>query len=396
MDICIIAQYSGNFQGESPRRFEFIANCLAPNHEVEIITSDFNHTAKKNYTPRQELYPFKVTAIHDDGYPKNVCVQRLHSDFKLGKSVLAYLNSRKKPDCVYCAVPSLSVADAAARYCRKNGVRYIVDIQDLWPEAFQMVFHAPVLSDMLFYPMKKIADRVYAQADEIVAVSQTYCDRAMKVNHKVKSPHSVFLGTKMSDFDSYKEAELPALQKNPEEIWLGYCGTLGHSYDLNCVLDALALLQQKGEPCPRFIVMGDGPKKAEFEAYAKEKHVDTVFTGRLPYPKMCATLCQCDIAVNPITHGAAQSIINKHGDYAMAGIPVVSTQECPEYRHLVNEYQMGFNCANNDAQDLAQKLSRLMHDPQLRASMGASARRCAEERFDRQHSYAEIINVILN
>lgn len=72
---------------------------------------------------------------------------------------------------------------------------------------------------------------------------------------------------------------------------------------------------------------------------------------------MCGILKSCDIAVNPIMHGAAQSIINKHADYAASGIPVLNTQESKEYRKLVDEYKMGFNCDSNDANDLAKKFN---------------------------------------
>ena len=109
---------------------------------------------------------------------------------------------------------------------------------------------------------------------------------------------------------------------------------------------------------------------------------------------MCGWLAACDIAVNPIMHNAAQSIINKHGDYAASGIPVLNTQECREYRDLVNEYKMGFNCKNGDAEGLANKLQRLIKDKSLRLQMGKNARKCAEERFDRKHSYLDLIKEI--
>ena len=246
----------------------------------------------------------------------------------------------------------------------------------------------------LFAPWRRQADRIYAAADEIVAVSRTYVDRALSVNRKCQDGHVVFLGTKLVDFDSNVRSH-PVLDKPEGELWLGYCGTLGSSYDLTCVIDALALLKERGEQTPRFVVMGDGPRKEEFEKYAAAKGVDAWFAGRLPYKEMCGLLCACDIVVNPITHGAAQSIINKHADYAASGLPVLSTQECQEYRDLVDEYRMGFNCANNDAADLADKLAWLMKDEPLRREMGANARRCAEERFDRAHSYQEIVDLLL-
>lgn len=40
---------------------------------------------------------------------------------------------------------------------------------------------------------------------------------------------------------------------------------------------------------------------------------------------MITYLANADIAVNPISKGLAQSIINKHSDYVASGLPVVST-----------------------------------------------------------------------
>ena len=178
-------------------------------------------------------------------------------------------------------------------------------------------------------------------------------------------------------------------------MWLAYCGTLGASYDLICVFDALALLRQKGISPPKFVVMGDGPRRAEFEHYAKDRGLDVQFTGRLPYDEMCGRLCVCDIVVNPIIGASAASIINKHGDYAASGLPVLNTQDSAEYRALVEEYQMGFNCKNGDAADLAEKLEILISNEVLRKEMGYNARRCAAERFDRKSSYQELIACIL-
>ena len=131
------------------------------------------------------------------------------------------------------------------------------------------------------------------------------------------------------------------------------------------------------------------------EEYAKKKKVNALFLGRLSYNQMCSTLCACDITVNSITHMAAQSIINKHADYAASGLPVLNTQENDEYRKLVDTYQMGFNCKNGDAKDLAEKLKVLIEDKKLRLAMGKHARRCAEEKFDRSRTYSLLKNIIL-
>ena len=160
------------------------------------------------------------------------------------------------------------------------------------------------------------------------------------------------------------------------------------------VFDALAILKKEGINPPQFIIMGSGPRKKEFECYAKEKKVLVWFTGMLPYAQMCGLLNACDITINPIASNSAGSIINKHADYAAAGKPVINTQESKEYRELVENYQMGFNCRNGNPRDIADKLIVLLNDKKLRMQMGQNARRCANERFDRKDSYLRLTNMI--
>ena len=394
MDIVIVSNFCGSFQAEDNTRFYYLARLLTnASHDVELITSIFYHSEKKHREPIHDTGRVKVTLLYEPGYPKNVCLRRFYSHYIWGRNVEKYLEQRKKPDVIYSAVPSLTGPLAAAKYCEKNGVRFITDIQDLWPEAFQMVVNIPVISGIAFSPFKWLANGIYRRADAVCAVSNTYVERALSVNSKCKEGTCVFLGTRLEDFDA-NVRENPVTNKLERELWLGYCGTLGASYDLICVFDALELLQKRGVKAPKFIVMGDGPRKKEFEEYSHAKGLDVRFTGSLPYDKMCGMLCACDIVVNPIIQGAAGSIINKHADYAAPGLPVLSTQECPEYRNLVDEYYMGYNCVCGDAADLSDKLERLLKNADLRKEMGANARRCAEDRFDRENIYVNLQRVI--
>lgn len=375
-------------------RFVYIAKLLAmsKNNNVEIITSDFNHTKKEKFNKIGKLDGVKITACHEPGYPKNVCLKRFNSHKKLSKNIKEYLEKRRKPDIIYCAIPSLAVGKIVAQYAEKNGVRFVIDIQDLWPEAFKMVFKIPLLSNAIFYPMKRQANYIYKCADDIIAVSETYCNRALKVNKKVKKGLSVFLGTDLNYFDEC--AKKNKVEFDDDLVRIAYIGTLGHSYNIPIVIDAIRYLNDKGINNLKFIIMGDGPLKEKFESYAREKQIDAEFLGRLEYAKMVGTLCSCDIAVNPISRGAAQSIINKVGDYAAAGIPVVNTQENNEYRNLVEEYKIGFNCENNNSNDLAEKINILWNDEKSRKEFGNNNRKLAEKKFNRNRTYNEIVKLM--
>lgn len=396
MDIVIVSQYLGDIESfeSNNSRFVYIAKMLAKSNKnnIEIITSDFNHSKKKKFNAIGELAGVKITACHEPGYPKNVCLKRFNSHRKLSKNIKEYLEKRKKPDIIYCAIPSLAVGKIIAQYAEKNGVRFVIDIQDLWPEAFKMVFNVPIISDLIFYPMMKQANYIYSKADEIVAVSETYCNRALKVNKKTDKDLSVFLGTDLNYFDECKEKN--KVEFNDDIIRIVYIGTLGHSYNIILVMKSIKLLNNKGIKNIKFIVMGDGSLKNNFEKFAKENNIDCEFTGRLKYEKMAGLLCSCDIAVNPIKKGSAGSIINKVGDYAAAGLPVINTQENLEYRNLVEKYNIGYNCENSNKQDIANKIEILIKDKKLRKELGNNNRKLAEEKFDRKKTYNQIVKII--
>lgn len=136
--------------------------------------------------------------------------------------------------------------------------------------------------------------------------------------------------------------------------------------------------------------MGDGPKRIELER--KAENLPCYFTGMLKYPEMVWILNKCDIALNPIMKGAAQSIINKHMDYAMAGLPVINTQECEEYRNMIVQYGAGINCRCNNSADIKAAIIQLMNDRQKQSE---GSRKMGECEFDRAKTYNKICEVVV-
>ena len=389
--ILIIANFTKLPWEQGNSRFPYIINLIdKEKYDVELVTSSFSHGEKRqreNKSNDMDL-DYKITLIDEPGYKKNVSLKRFYSHYVFAKNVEKHLGEIEKPDIIYCAVPSLDVAKVAAKFAENNDIKFVIDIQDLWPEAFKMVFNIPVLSDIIFYPMKKTANYIYSKANSIVAVSKTYANRAAVVNKKFDKKLPVFLGTDLETFDNAKKVH--EIVWDDDVVRLAYIGTLGHSYDIKCIIDAIKILNEKGLKNILFIVMGDGPLKESFEAYSKENNVNCEFTGRLAYEEMVGRLCACDIAINSITKGAAQSIINKVGDYAASGLPVVNNQESKEYRKLVEDYQIGFNVENSNPQEMAEKIELLYKDKELRKRLGENNRKLAEEKFDRNHTYKVI------
>ena len=394
--IVIIDHFSKAPDEPGNNRFIYLGELLCNyGFTVEIITTTFAHLKKRQRNIEGRLYdslPYKYTMLPEPGYSRNVCLKRFYSHYIFGKNLSKYLESMPKSDAVIAAVPSLDVGAAAGNYCSKHHIPFIIDIQELWPEAFKLVLKIPIFSDLAFLPMTLQANRFYSQADRVVAVSETYLQRGLKSNQKDQNGLCVYLGTDLGSFDQDKENI--SVNKPNGELWIAYAGTLGHSYNLEIIFDALNQLPEHLKDNVVFHIFGDGPYLERFQIYARTCKIRSVFHGRMPYPVMVANLCKSDIAVNPIVKGAAQSIINKHADYAAAGLPVVNTQECQEYRNLLGSYECGINCEVDSVNQVAKSLQELIENPKKRKQMGSNSRHMAEERFDRRNTYQQIVKVI--
>ncbi len=385
--IYIIAHFCSDFTSKGNNRFNYLAAKLAKSgNEIHFFTTDFSHVKKERRVTEGIELPYFVHFLHEKGYRRNVSIQRLMSHREFAENLGVTLASMEHPDAVYLAIPSIDAAVVTAKYCVDNKIPYLVDIQDLWPEAFQLVLKH---LDFLFERMRNKVDFVYRNANKVIAVSETYADRANRARIDKKNTFCVYLGTDLEAFDGYP---IYPVEKKENEIWIIYIGTLGASYNINIVIDAVRRLYENGIRGFSFQVFGDGPKIEEFRSRAIGLPVR--FWGRLLYSDLIGYVKNGDIAVNPIVKGAAQSIINKHADYAAAGLPVVNTQECPEYRKLLEAYECGINCEVESVEQVAKALQELIENPKKRKQMGANSRRMAEERFNRRNTYQQIVRAV--
>ena len=384
MNILLIVNYPGDLEGVGKGRFRYLVDMLVGrNHQVEMVISDFLH-GEKEFRPIHSIseHQFKITILHESGYKSNVSLRRLYSQYVWGKNVGRYLEQLDKtPNVIYCAVPTLTANREAAKFCKRHNIKYIVDIQDIWPEAFRLLL--PKCLRWVLKPIEKYVDNFYKQADVVVAVSDTYKARGLMTTPKERIGLTVYLGNDVALFDASRVKY--SIERDDNSLWLAYIGTLGFSYDIPCVMNALKIYEERypqGIPY-KFVLMGNGPFREKWEKLAIQMGVDCLFTGILSYDEMVGKLCSCDIAINPIRKGAALSITNKVGDYAHGGLPVINTMENEEYRNLIEKYQCGINCKCGDAEDVADALFHLSRDSDLRKIMGNNFRKLGLERFDR-------------
>lgn len=380
-------------------RFRYIGDFLSDaGYQVDLITTTFQHweKAQRNLDEiKKEDYKFNLKFIYEPGYKKNIDLRRIRSHHIAAKNLRQLLEKEGDYDLIYCEIPPNDVALAAAEYAKEKGIPFVPDVNDLWPEAMRMVLDVPVISDILFYPLLRDAEKVYALVSGIIGTSDEYRDRPLK-NQKLDVPKkTVYVGNEIAEFDAGVEAYSPQIPKEKSEFWVSYAGTIGTSYDIRTMVLAGKELLKRGRTRIKIKILGGGPLKEELEILAKDQNCTNVeFVGYAPYPKMAAYLAKSDILVNSFVKKAPQSIVTKIGDYLAAGKPMINTCMSPEFRNKVEHDGFGINIMPEDVKILADAIEKLYEDEPARGKMGKKARLIAEEQFDRPQSYKKIIELI--
>lgn len=379
-------------------RFRFLCDFLVKNgYNVDLITTSFQHWAKagRNLSEiKKEAYMFGLRFIPEPGYKKNLDVRRIYSHRIAARNLKKMLEEDGAYDLIYCEIPPNDVALVAAEFAKKRNIPFVADVNDLWPEAMRMVLDIPVISDILFYPFLRDAEKVYKLAAGIVGTSDEYRDRPFKRTKREIPKKTVYVGNELQVFDAGVEVHLSEIEKGEDEFWVSYAGTIGTSYDIRTMIVAADYLKKKGYDNIHMKILGGGPLKEELEELAGRLAGNVEFVGYAPYEIMAAYLKKSDILVNSFVKKAPQSIVTKIGDYLAAGKPMINTCSSPEFKRKVEADGFGINVEAEDERVLAEAILTLYHDENKRAIMGIKARKIAEEQFDRENSYYRIIELM--
>lgn len=158
-----------------------------------------------------------------------------------------------------------------------------------------------------------------------------------------------------------------------------FVGRLDPVKGVSLLLEAFSRVRA-GHPAARLTVAGDGRARARLEARARDLGLADVvaFPGYLDEGQVAALLSTADMLILPSFAEGLPVVLME----ALASrIPVIATQIAgvPE---LVQDGISGFIVPPGDVASLADRMDRLLADPDLRASMGAAGRARVEAEFD--------------
>ena len=140
----------------------------AKGHDYEMILPSFDHAEKKQRVYENNVYHgknYKAVILPTSSYFKSISIKRIFSFMIFSSKLKKYLHKRKRPDLLFCSVPTISAAKKVAKFAKKEKIPLILDVRDLWPEAFQMLISTPFVMDLLLFKMKRDVNFIYKAAE---------------------------------------------------------------------------------------------------------------------------------------------------------------------------------------------------------------------------------------
>jgi glycosyltransferase involved in cell wall biosynthesis len=203
---------------------------------------------------------------------------------------------------------------------------------------------------------------------------------------KVKVVHN---GVDLERFQSIRPNREALFPASPGKTLIVLVGNMnsdvkGHPYLIEAAREIV-----RDFPAAQFVLVGDGPKRTEYETQVAALGLceNFVFMGRrTDVPEILAC---CEVAVLP---SLAEGLPNAVLEYLAAGLPVVATGLGGNVEVIQNGVN-GLLIPPKDPQALAAALTRLLEDEKFRRNLGASGRRHVAENFSFVRLVREVDNL---
>jgi glycosyltransferase involved in cell wall biosynthesis len=361
------------------RHFSLARELVQRGYEVTLIASSFDHLTRRETRlaagerfAKECIDGVNFLWLRSPAYAGNG-IARMWNMAAFALSVLAGICEQQlgTPDVVVGSSPTLFSALAAERLAKRHGVPFVLEVRDLWPQSLVDLGKMPP-SHPLVLGLGRIERHLYRKAQRIVTLLSDSTDHMVRKGARRERICELPNGIDM------RLAPEPRAPRPAAPFTVMYAGAHGLANGLDTVLDAAALLQQRGWGSRvRIRLVGDGPEKPRLQERARrEGLVNVQFDEPVPKTQVFSVLQEADAFLmvlknSPVfRHGVSP---NKLYDYMASARPVVFSVDSPN--NPVQSENAGISVPPGDAQAMAEAIAELADMPlELRWQMGLRGR----------------------
>lgn len=365
----------------------FARELVRQGFEVEVLTGFPNYPGGKLYPgyriqwlQREVIDGVQVTRVplypnHDQSAIKRVLN---YASFAASATIYGVLMARRA-SVIYAYHPPLTVGMAAALIKLFRRIPVVYDIQDMWPDTLRAT--GMISNPKALQMVAHVCCWVYLRMSHIVVLSPGF-KRLLLERGVPESKLSVIYNwadeASLAAPVGQVSAEFPAA----EQFRILFAGNIGKAQALDTVLNAAALLQQRGSRVC-WVMLGGGVEVKRLKAEATQRQLsNVVFLPAVPMAEVGAYLQAADALLVHLRKDPLFEITipSKTQAYMAVGKPLLMAVD-GDAADLVRQSGGGVVAESENAQALANAADRLaaMSSEDL-ATMGYQA-----QRFYREH-----------
>lgn len=257
-----------------------------------------------------------------------------------------------------------------AAYFKKYGVKYVFDHHDICPELFEAKFGST--SGLLYKSQIWLERQTYKHCDFAFVTNESY--KRIAIERGKMDPDKVIVLRSGPKLERMRIMEPVESIKRGFKYMVGYLGVIGQQEGIEYLIEASRYIKERDNNIFWGIV-GGGPHLETLKKQAHDMGLDDCveFTGRVPDQQMLEYLNTADVCVNSDKYNSMndKSTMNKILEYMALAKPIVQF-DLTEGRYSAQEASL--YAKNNDAVDMADKITELLNDPERRKRMGEYGR----------------------
>jgi colanic acid biosynthesis glycosyl transferase WcaI len=375
-------------------------------HDVTVLTGIPNHPT--GIVPLEYRRKFRRLVTHDNYHGVNV-VRTWLLPFPNRKTYERMLNYSSfcissattgifldKPDLVIATSPQLLVGLSGWWLARYNGVPFVFEVRDLWPESLVAVGMGSHRSP-LHRSLAKIAGFLYRSCDRLVVVTPAFKEYLIE---RWRIPEDkIFVvqnGVETSLFSRLTPNLSIRRELGAEEKFVvSYIGTMGTAHGLETLLEAAARLRESA-PDVLFLFVGEGAEKARIVSLARSRGLSNVrFVNQQPREKVPAYITASDACVVLLKRTELFKTVlpTKMLEFMSCARPVILGVD-GHARNVMERANAGIFITPEDPAALAKAVMRLAANPALRESLGRNGRQHILHYFSRQDTAKMYLDVL--
>jgi len=349
-----------------------------------LVTRDLNHGVN---VVRTWLLPF----------PNRKAYQRMlnYSSFCISSAATGLF--LEKPDVVIATSPQLLVGLSGWWLARCNGVPFVFEVRDLWPESLVAVGMGGQRS-LLHRLLSKIAGFLYRSCNRIIVVTPAFKEYLIQ-RWRVPA-EKIFVVENGVETSLFRRlAPNAAIVKRAlgaeDKFLVSYIGTMGAAHGLETVLEAAFQLQESA-PNVLFLLVGEGAEKARIRSLASSRGLANVrFVDQQSREKVPAYISASDACLVLLKRSELFKTVlpTKMLEFMSCARPVILGVD-GHARRVLEEANAGIFIAPEDPVALADAVIRLAINPSLREALGRNGRQHILHHFSRQDTAKLYLDVL--